>query len=804
MSFLSAFLAPPPPKTDPGETVSKLVDRLKTGNLAEDRRAAALGLKGLVREYRLVGTGPLSPVLARAELHAVDAKDVGTKGLGVLAEIIKNDPDLETLKAVLETVNLLCTVEPTSRAKDDGTPVEDLAVMFTEIFMKDPSNVSALLAILEETNFYVRFQTVELLGTLLHNRPDQLQDCVLAAPMGLSRLIDLLEDRREAIRNAGLLLLITLTQTNADIQKIVAFENAFERLFQIVVEEGASDGGIVVQDCLNLVHNLLRYNTSNQNLFRESGLVKRLPQLLLSKSDSGEVPLNHPSVQWHDQKIHNAILILELVRILCVPNDPNTTANQVLMNQASILSAVVGLALAPHVPVQVRAQAFYAIADAIRGSHVNQDAFARSVLPPQPGYTSITQPALLITISNALATSKTLDDFVLRSASTYCFQCYVFNNPESQLAVAATFQAPPADNPNSEAQDKPQSAGSIILDSLLYWEGARKDPYIVWFASVLLSHVLRKNEQCKELALAVSVSEDATGDSVKLMHKVMYTVTMTIRENLDVRAQIGLLCVLAVWFYECPPAVAEFLSESSNLSYLIEQVKQSGINPLTQGLAAFLLGLCYEFNDDSEPSVTRATMKPIITNRIGIDLFRSRLERLRESRPFNKVSPNMMISGEIDAKGLPDVFFDYSFTDFFKSNYEALLNSITTGGPARPRTDAKSSPIAGDPQDLSDQRALLTKQRMELESLQQRVSELEAFLASEREAFAQERSAMNKTMEDLMEKLATKEKEEEELLLLLADQDLKLKELGYNDDDGEPEEAADDGNDHDEVDGGIQ
>jgi hypothetical protein len=152
--------------------------------------------------------------------------------------------------------------------------------------MKDPTNVSALLAILEETNFYVRFQTVELLGTLLHNRPDQLQDCVLAAPMGLSRLIDLLEDRREAIRNgryiarlehavlarsepkqlqpAGLLLLITLTQTNADIQKIVAFENAFERLFQIVQEEGASDGGIVVQDCMNLVHNLLRYNTSNQ------------------------------------------------------------------------------------------------------------------------------------------------------------------------------------------------------------------------------------------------------------------------------------------------------------------------------------------------------------------------------------------------------------------------------------------------------------------------------------------------------------------------------------------------------------
>jgi hypothetical protein len=53
---------------------------------------------------------------------------VGTKGLGVLAEVVKNDPDLETLKAVLETVNLLCTSEPTSR-KDDVASVGDLAVM---------------------------------------------------------------------------------------------------------------------------------------------------------------------------------------------------------------------------------------------------------------------------------------------------------------------------------------------------------------------------------------------------------------------------------------------------------------------------------------------------------------------------------------------------------------------------------------------------------------------------------------------------------------------------------------------------
>lgn len=41
----------------------------------------------------------------------------------------------------------------------------------------------------------------------------------------------------------GVLLLQQLTKSNAAIQKIVAFENAFERLLDIITEEGNSDGG---------------------------------------------------------------------------------------------------------------------------------------------------------------------------------------------------------------------------------------------------------------------------------------------------------------------------------------------------------------------------------------------------------------------------------------------------------------------------------------------------------------------------------------------------------------------------------
>jgi hypothetical protein len=132
------------------------------------------------------------------------------------------------------------------------------------LIVQDASNVALLLDMLAEVEFYVRFATITLLNSLYECVGDALHEGILTSPLGISRLIDLLDDRREIIRNEGLLLLIKLTSTNADIQKIVAFENAFERLFSIIIEEGSVEGGIIVQDCLQLMHNLLRYNASNQ------------------------------------------------------------------------------------------------------------------------------------------------------------------------------------------------------------------------------------------------------------------------------------------------------------------------------------------------------------------------------------------------------------------------------------------------------------------------------------------------------------------------------------------------------------
>jgi len=56
----------------------------------------------------------------------------------------------------------------------------------------------------------------------------------------------------------------SLISQNPDIQKIIAFEGGFEKLFNILTQEGGVDGGVLSQETLTCIDGLLRFNTSNQ------------------------------------------------------------------------------------------------------------------------------------------------------------------------------------------------------------------------------------------------------------------------------------------------------------------------------------------------------------------------------------------------------------------------------------------------------------------------------------------------------------------------------------------------------------
>nr|XP_025687759.1 uncharacterized protein LOC112789872 isoform X4 [Arachis hypogaea] len=76
---------------------------------------------------------------------------------------------------------------------------------------------------------------------LLTNSSQRLQEAILNIPRGITRLIDMLMDRElQVIRNEALLLLI------------VIFEGAFEKILSIIRGEGNSDGGVVVQQIVDI------------------------------------------------------------------------------------------------------------------------------------------------------------------------------------------------------------------------------------------------------------------------------------------------------------------------------------------------------------------------------------------------------------------------------------------------------------------------------------------------------------------------------------------------------------------------
>lgn len=262
------------------------------------------------------------------------------------------------------------------------------------------------------------------------------------------------------------------------------------------------------------------------------------------------------------------------------------------------------------------------------------------------------------------------------------------------------------------AAEGSRSAGSLILNGLLDLPsaGTAFDPYRSLFSCLFLAHLIRDSEHAKKLAREISLGgDDDEDDKVSLIQLVVGNFMLASRAQAEAtsaavkngtpgdeeewtRIMVGYLVLLSTWLWDSPKSVAEFLNESNNLQTLIGPITQSqGIDPLVQGLCAFLLGVCYEFNREpaAEGGVTRATLHPILHSRIGPDQFVSRMARLREDARFRAVQPDTF---EDDAAPPPEgrddtappaehdddveLWFDWAFVDFWKNHYYTIQRSI--------------------------------------------------------------------------------------------------------------------------------
>ncbi|XP_070839197.1 general vesicular transport factor p115 isoform X4 [Chaetodon trifascialis] len=660
------------PQPSGAETIQKLCDRVASSTLLEDRRDAVRALKSLSKKYRM---------------------EVGTQAMDHLINILQTDrSDSEILGYALDTLyNIICNDDEEEQDENAQKQADDLGVQFTDKFIEDPEHVTLLLTLLEEFDFHVRWPGVKLLTALLKNQGVQVQGIILVSPMGVSRLMDLLADSREVIRNDGLLLLQQLTKSNAAIQKIVAFENAFERLLDIITEEGSSDGGIVVEDCLLLLLNLLKNNSSNQNFFKEGSYIQRMkPWFEVGDDNSG----------WSAQKVTNLHLMLQLVRVMVSPvNSPGASAScQKSMYQCGLLQQLCTILMATGVPADILTETINTVSEVIRGSQVNQDYFASVNAPSNPP-----RPAIVVLLMSMVNERQ---PFVLRCAVLYCFQCFLYKNQKGQGEIVATL-LPSTIDANSI------SAGQLLCGGLF-----SADSLSNWCAAVALAHALQDNLTQKEQLLRVQLATSLGKPPVSLLQQC----TNILSQGSKVQTRVGLLMLLCTWISNCPIAVTHFLHNQENVPFLTAQISENlgEDERLVQGLCALLLGICIYYNDNSLENYTKEKLKQLIEKRIGKENFVEKLGFITKhelySRAAQKPQP-VFPSPE-------QMLFDHEFTKLVKELEGMITKAVHKSSEEEKKEEEVKKTLEQHDNIVTQYKELIREQDAQIQELKEQMSSM--------------------------------------------------------------------------------
>ncbi|KAL1318936.1 hypothetical protein HN51_071214 [Arachis hypogaea] len=607
--------------SDADSYVERLLDRISNGKLADDRRNAIIELQAVVSE------------------NQASQLAFGAMGFPVMLSVLKEErEDVEMVRGALET--LVSALTPINHGKGSSNEVQP-ALMNTDLLSREADSISLLLSLLEEDDFYVRYYTLQLLTALLTNSPQRLQEAILTIPRGITRLMDMLMDR-EVIRNEALLLLTHLTREAEEIQKIVVFEGAFEKIFSIIREEGNSDGGVVVQDCLELLNNLLRNNASNQVLLRETIGLDSLISIL---------KLRGSAFSFTQQKTINLLSALETIRLLIKGSDADTgkdmnkQANKTNLVQKKLLDHLLILSIESQwAPVAVRCAAMQCIGDLIIGDSKNRDLLASKILGEEPQV----EPALNSILRIILRTSS-MQEFI---AADYVFKCFCEKNSDGQSMLASTLIPQPYSMSHATLEeDINMSFGSMLLHGLTLGENSG-DLEICCRAASVLSHILKDNLPCKERVLRIEIEPpmQSLGAPEPLLHRmVKYSALASSMKGKDGKSstsensytEVIILKLLITWLADCPSAVQCFLDARPHLTYLLELVSNLSETVCIRGFATVVLGECVIYNKSTDNGKDAYAIVDAISQKVGLSSYFLKFDEMKKSFAFASVESSM-------------------------------------------------------------------------------------------------------------------------------------------------------------------
>ena len=648
--------------------------RATTSTQVEDRRDALRGIRALSKKYPSeVGTLCMEMLIGAIQVDRTDAEIVGYA--------------VESLWNIMD------------RQQSPGLEAS-AAMQASKAFVKTMEHVTMILNLLEDFDFQVRRPATCLLTAMLKNCLSEVQEAVLVSPMGISRIMDLLSDSREVVRNDALLLLLQLTRSNRQIQKIVAFDNAFDRLLGIIQVEGWSDGGIVVEDCLMIIHNLLSGNNSNQAFFREASHI----QLIVPFFQLPSPPSEGSGVNtWLQQKITNVQYMLRVLRTLVSPSNPQqaTVTCQRSILQCGLLKLLCEFMFASGVPTEILVETITTVAEVVRGCEANQKFF-ETVTP----HTNPPRSAILALLMSMVTEKQPLP---LRLAALYCFQSYVYRNEEGQHRIIDTL-LPSTTSSSSQPQI---TAGQVLCAGLF-----GTDPFSNWSTATSIACSL--NASLKPQLLRVQLSMSGRGQ-VTLLQQI--TGLLSEKTDLKVQTKIGLLILLCSWLMDCSVAVTQFLNDSSNVVFLTGQLEHhytTEHEQLFRELCATLLGVCLAYHDGTSTAYTPDTLRQIINHRIGRDAFTQCLDHISSSEFFTMATKSPHLSAET----LDEICFDHSFTVLFKQASDVIHRALDSTAPPQPPTTSQNGLDPNSSTSIEDHDSIVTQYKELIRGLDEELSAL--------------------------------------------------------------------------------
>ncbi|KAM3425290.1 hypothetical protein BST61_g7237 [Cercospora zeina] len=668
-----------PPMQTATATIDTLCGRLQSATLLEDRRAAILGLRSFAKQFPAsVASGSLRELISTLKRDGLGDDSSRKSQDDEQAE----GGDVDTIRLVMET--LLMLFSPDSSSPEAG---DEIALFLADEFSMRQDNLFILLHLLDPTSpyadYYSRLYAVQILSAICAARPDRLQECILAAPLGVSRLVGILDDGRDAVRNAGLLLLVDLTSgANEELRKIVAFEDVFSKTFALIqLEGGLGEAGITAQDCLSLLANLIRGSSTNQTMFRESGCVAQLVQLLQQAFPAAD---ELPSNAQAREKAAWGLLMLQ--RLFLVPGEASTPQNQTAFFRAGIAQVLIDLGYSPAIPVPVRSSALRAAAALIDSNAPLQEQFAAlTVITPEDADHNAAEEQKQGQTNGTTANTrgKKSARASLEKRRSYIIEALLSTaldgrdaEPALRAAACGLIQAYLSGHDRVKAHFLQRAInghaeGEItanVLHTLLH--PPEGDETAVVHASWIVQGLVGKELDAKTMFVSVSEGNEEEGeDVVSIVQALGSHLHAALQTPIDTRTVAAYASLLSTLLWDFAPGVDDLLAEGSSLLQSLVGVVKTPEDPIVTGLAAVLLGIVYEFSTKDSP-IPRRTLAPLVQQKLGRIKYLDALLQLRRVPAIRDFD----LDQETDEGG--DGMLSHVFVDLFTVEYTRLRRAI--------------------------------------------------------------------------------------------------------------------------------